>query len=91
MGVLIFTVILAVLFIIACIIGVVALYLALKRWAWEEMDIELPPKAKPQESYWETLEDSITLTYVCRKCNYESDEKYWHCPCCGRLMENHRD
>ncbi len=81
----------ALLFFIACIIGIFALYLQLKNWAWEEMDIELPPKTKQQESYWETLEDSVTPTYVCKACNYESDEKYWHCPYCGKLMENHRD
>ena len=91
MGALIFVIILGILFLIACLIGVVALYLALKNWAWEVMGIELPPKAKPQETYWETLEDSVTPTYVCKACNYESDEKFWHCPCCGKFMENHRD
>lgn len=86
---LIFFGILAVLFIVACLIGVVALYLALKNWAWEQMDIELPPKAKPQESYWETLEDdSVTLTYVCNNCEGESDWKYAYCPHCGKRMEN---
>ena len=89
MGTLIFCIILAVLFIIACVIGVVAIYLALKRWAWEEMDIELPPKAKPQETYWETLEDSVTPTYVCHKCNSESDWKYVYCPICGVRMSNY--
>ena len=29
----------ALLLFIACIIGIIALYLQLKRWAWEEMDI----------------------------------------------------
>lgn len=91
MGALIFCIILAVLFIIACVIGVVALYLALKNWAWEQLDIELPPKAKPQETYWETLEDSVTPTYVCRSCNYESDRKFWHCPYCGKKMGNYRE
>ena len=43
MGALIFYVILAVLFIVACLIGVVALYLALKGWAHDELNIELPP------------------------------------------------
>lgn len=89
MGALIFCVILAVLFIIACVIGVVALYLALKRWAWEELDIELPPKSRPAESYWETLEDSVTPTYVCHECNRDSDWKYAYCPHCGKRMGNY--
>lgn len=89
MGTLIFCVILAVLFIITSIIGVIALYLALKNWAWEQMDIELPPKAKPQESYWETLGDSVTLVYVCHKCNGESNKKYAYCPTCGIRMNNY--
>lgn len=85
----IFVIILYTLLIMACVIGVIALYLSLKNWAWEQMDIELPPKAKPQESYWETLEDSVTPAYVCRECNFESDRKYWHCPFCGKKMENY--
>lgn len=89
MGTLIFVIILGILFIIACMIGVVALYLALKNWAWEVMDIELPPKAKPQETYWETLEDCVTPTYMCRACNYESEWKYKYCPWCGKKMENY--
>lgn len=88
MGVLIFSVILAGLFIVACLIGVVALYLALKNWAWEQMDIELPPKT---ESYWEFLEDSVMPIYICKRCRFRSDRKYWHCPSCGRLMDNHEN
>lgn len=85
-----FWVILAVLFILACIIGVVALYLSLKRWAWEEMEIVLPPKTKPQESYWETLQDGcVTLVYVCNNCNGESNKKYAYCPTCGIRMRNY--
>lgn len=86
---LIFWVTLAVLFIIACAIGVVALYLCLKNWAYDEMDIELPPKKKPKESYWNTLEDSVTPTYVCDKCNGGSDKKYAYCPTCGMRMMNY--
>lgn len=85
---LIFLVTLAVLFIAACLIGVVALYLNLKNWAYDEMNIELPPKTKPEESYWETLEDSVTPTYVCNACNCECDWKYAYCPHCGKRMEN---
>lgn len=86
-----FLVTLAVLFIAACLIGVVALYLQLKNWAYDEMDIELPPKAKPVESYWETLEDdSVTPTYVCNNCEDESDWKYPYCPHCGKRMENYK-
>ena len=51
MGMLVFCIILGTLFIIACIIGVIALYLALRNWAWNEMDIELPPKVKISETY----------------------------------------
>ena len=91
MSALIFCIIFGILFLIACVIGVVALYLALKNWAWEEMDIELPPKIKSQESYWEFFESSVTPTYIYNSCNYESDEKFWHCPCCGKYMKNHRD
>lgn len=80
---------LAMLFIAACLIGVVALYLALKNWAYDEMDIELPPKAKPQTSYWETLGDNVTLCYVCNACNGESSEKYMYCPRCGKRMSNY--
>ena len=87
---LIFLVILAVLFIAACLIGVVALYLNLKDWAYDEMNIELPPKAKPEKSYWETLEDSVTPTYVCKECNCDSDWKYAYCPHCGKRMENYK-
>ncbi|MBR2245762.1 MAG: hypothetical protein IJ880_01830 [Bacilli bacterium] len=79
----------ALLLFIACIIGIIALYLQLKRWAWEEMDINLPPKTKPTESYWEFFEGSVTPTYACNSCNYKSDEKFWHCPCCGKHMKNH--
>ena len=89
MGTLIFCIVLGTLFIIACIIGVIALYLAVKNWAWETMDIELPPKAKEQsEAYWETLMTGVEPTYVCNVCNYESDRKYWYCPHCGRKMDN---
>ena len=89
----IFFVIFGILFLIACVIGVVALYLALKDWAWEQLDIELPPKAKvkPQESYWEFLEDSVEPTYICRKCRFRSDRKFYYCPNCGKFMENHKE
>lgn len=90
MGGLIFFGILAALLILACIIGVIALYLNLKNWAYDEMNIELPPKKKSGESYWETLEDSVTPTYVCRACNLESDWKYPYCPNCGKEMENYK-
>ena len=86
---LIFLVTLAVLFVAACLIGVFALYLNLKNWAYDEMDIELPPKAKPRESYWKMLDDdSVTPTYVCNACNCEGDWKYPYCPHCGKRMEN---
>ena len=94
MGKIIFFGTLAVLFLVACFIGVIALYLALKNWAWENMDIELPPKSKPQESYWNFFEDNSIITshaFVCHSCNYKSDKKYWHCPCCGKFMENHEE
>lgn len=84
----IFVAILGVLFVIACIIGVAALYFTLKGWAWDEFEVLLPPKAKPRESYWETLEDSVTPTYVCNRCNGESDRKYAYCPNCGICMKN---
>lgn len=87
----IFLTILGVLFVIACVIGVVALYFTLKGWAWDEFEIELPPKSKPKESYWEILEDSVTPTYVCNKCNYESVKMYKHCPNCGIKMNNRRN
>lgn len=86
----IFIVIFGILFLIACVIGVVALYLALKNWAWEQLDIELPPKSKKEKSYWETLETAVELTYVCNACNYESDKKYKHCPWCGIEMDNYK-
>ena len=89
MSVQIFIVIFGILFLIACVIGVVALYLALKNWAWEQMDIELPPKGKTQESYWETLEDSVTPTYVCHSCNRDSEMRYKYCPWCGKKMDNY--
>lgn len=88
---LIFFGILAVLFITACAIGVVALYLSLKDWAWENMNIMLPPKAEPKESYWETLENSVVPTYVCGECGYKSDRKYRCCPWCGKKVRNWRD
>ena len=87
MGMLVFCIILGTLFIIACIIGVIALYLALRNWAWEMMDIELPPKAK-SKTYWETLMTGVEPTYVCNACNYESDRKYRCCPYCGCKMDN---
>ena len=62
MGKIIFFGTLAVLFLVACFIGVIALYLALKNWAWENMDIELPPKSKPKESYWNFFEDNSIIT-----------------------------
>lgn len=86
---LIFVSILGVLFTIACIIGVIALYFTLRGWVLEEFDIELPPKAKPKESHWETLEDSVTPTYVCNACNYESEWKHKYCPWCGKKMEHY--
>lgn len=85
----IFCIILGILFLIACVFGVIALYFMLKSWAWEEFDIELPPKAKPKESYWEMLEDSITPTYKCQKCRFKSDRRFCYCPNCGKFMENH--
>ncbi len=85
----IFVFILGVLFVIACIIGVFALYFMLKGWAWHEFEIELPPRAKAKESHWETLEDSVTPTYVCNKCNGESDRKSAYCPNCGIGMRNY--
>lgn len=85
----IFFTILGVLFVIACIIGVVALYFTLKGWAWDEFEIELPPKSKPKESYWEILENSVTPTYVCHECLNESDRRYTYCPTCGKRMSNY--
>lgn len=83
-----FWVILAVLFILACVIGVIALYLSLKNWAWEEMNIMLPPKAEPKKSYWGAIENSVVPTYVCGECGYKSDRKYRRCPWCGKEMRN---
>lgn len=85
----IFVTILGVLFVIACIIGVAALYFTLKAWVWNEFDINLPPKAKPEESFWETLEDSVTPTYVCHECHDESYKRYVYCPTCGKRMSNY--
>lgn len=91
MGQIIFFSICGILFILACLIGVIALYLALKNWAWEEMDIELPPKSKPQESYWEFFEDSVVPTYICKKCRFRSDRRFCYCPNCGKFMKNHEE
>lgn len=89
MGALIFFGVLAVLLIIACIIGVIALYFNLKNWVWKEMKIELPPKANPAESYWETTMDDVTPTYVCHSCGRDSDMRYKYCAWCGKKMDNY--
>ena len=86
----IFCIVLGVLFIVACLIGVIALYFALKQWVSDNLDIELPPHAETDSSYWETDLSKTEPVVYCKSCNYDSDKKYWYCPHCGKHMDNYR-
>ena len=89
MGMFIFCAVFGTLFLLACLIGVMAMYFYVKGWIYDVMGIELPPKAKAQESYWETTMDSVTPTYACHSCNRESELRYKYCPWCGKKMDNY--